>query len=298
MATTSKKVLTYLLVEDDEDHANLIRECIQHGDMAQNVRHVSSGVNCLHYLNGEAPFNDRSQYPYPDIVLLDIRMPGTLDGLQTLQIIRADQRHRSLAVMIFTTSDRQQDINQAYELGVNGYIVKSGDISQMIEQLLWVRWSFESLISLPAHHQPTPNGNVQANGKTLPSVTALAFLVSNEDTALNMLVTSYQENRKGFIELLNRLEKLDTSRFECLVHQFSLQHCDLFAGQNEVDWDFIRHVVREKLPKYLSAEEMAEVADRISAAIEANAMKDEDLPFLQAWQEFHQDCTGQITSSG
>ena len=297
MTTASQKILTYLIVEDDEDHAHIIQECIQHGDLPQNVRHVASGVDCLHYLDGEEPFTDRRLYPYPDVVLLDIRMPGTLDGLQTLQIIRADPRHRSLAVMILTTSARDQDVNRAYELGVNGYIVKSGDVSEMIEQLLWVRWSFDSLVTLPEHHRQLAMGHKgQANTETFPAVPIQAFLISNEDTALNMLVSSYRENRKGFVKLLQRLENLDASRFASLAQKFSLQHGYQFAGQQKVDWDFIRQVVMEKLPNYLSAEQMAEVAESIAAKIKDKPSSDDDLPFLHVWQEFRRSCSSQIPS--
>lgn len=298
MTATAKKVLTYLLVEDDEGHANLIRECIQHGDLSQNVRQVASGVDGLHYLNGETPFSDREMYPYPDVVLLDIRMPGELDGLQTLQIIRADQRHRGLAVMILTTSDREEDVNRAYELGVNGYIVKSGDISHMIEQLLWVRWSFDSLIRLPEHRrQPAINGAAQANTMP-PSDTAGAFLVSNEDTALNMLVSSYRENRNEFVELLVRLENLDVARFARLARNFSLLYNNLLVGPKEVDWNFIRRVIMEKLPNLLTAQQMSEVAESISAAMKDKPFCDEDSPRLHVWREFRRNCASRIPSPG
>ena len=89
------------------------------------------------------------RYPYPDVVLLNVRMPGALDGLQTMQTIRSDSRHRSLVVMMLTTSDRDLDVSDAYELGANGYIVKSDDTSEMIEKILQMRWSFESLVQLP-----------------------------------------------------------------------------------------------------------------------------------------------------
>jgi len=51
-------------------------------------------------------------YPYPDVILLDIRMPGILDGLQTLKAIRADSRHSSLSVMILTSSEHDLDVNR------------------------------------------------------------------------------------------------------------------------------------------------------------------------------------------
>ncbi len=252
MATTVKKILNYLIVEDDRDHADIIRQCICHGDQPQNVRHVVSGMDCLQYLNGEGLFADRQLYPYPDVVLLDLRMPGTLDGLQTLQIIRADPAHRSLPVMILTASASDLDVNRAYELGANGYIVKSGDASEMIEQLLWVRWSFNSLVTLPDHHRFAARGEKRAEPAEAPSVPVQIFLGSNEDTALHILISSYRENRQGCVELLDRLETLDAARFSSLVHKFCLRYCYLFAAAQEVDWNFMQKVVIDKLPNLSS----------------------------------------------
>ena len=142
--------------------SQIIKECIQHGDTPQNVRCVANGLDCILYLEGKAPFDDRRMNPYPDIVLLDIRMPGTLDGLQTLEIIRSNLQNRALPIFILTTSAREEDIDKAYGLGANGYIVKSGDLSAMIEQLLWVRWNFDSLIKLPRKPQNAEPLSTQA----------------------------------------------------------------------------------------------------------------------------------------
>ena len=149
MTTTAKRIITYLLVEDNDTHAFIIQQCIQHGNHPDKIHRVNSGTDCLKYLAGEEPFADHTQNPYPNVVLLDIRMPGTLDGLQTLKAIRADSRHRALTVMMLTTSGEDIDVQHAYELGANGYIVKSDDTGEMIEILLRLRSSFESLVRLP-----------------------------------------------------------------------------------------------------------------------------------------------------
>lgn len=304
METASNKVLNYLIVEDDEDHADIIRESICHGDQPQNVRHVASGMECLEYINGEGVFTDREAYPYPDVVLLDLRMPGTLDGLQTLQIIRADYHHRSLPVMILTASASDLDVNRAYELGANGYIVKSGDTGEMIEQLLWMRWSLGSLVKLPVHHFFAENGarreesmkDTENNAEGV-NVLVRMILVSNEDTALHILISSYRENRGGFVELLDRLETLDAARFSSLVHQFCLRYCYLFAAAQEVYWDFLQRVVMEKLPKHLASEEMEKVVQAISAMLKDKAFKEEELPRLEQWQEFCRGYTPQTTTA-
>jgi len=149
MSTTKKRILNYLLVEDNNAHAFIIKKCFQHGNHPGSISRVDCGIDCLRYLAGDGMFADRTQYPYPDVVLLDIRMPGRLDGLQTLQAIRADERYRTLPVMMLTTSDADVDVDRAYEMGANGYIVKSDDTGDMIEKLFRLRMSFDSLIRLP-----------------------------------------------------------------------------------------------------------------------------------------------------
>jgi CheY-like chemotaxis protein len=149
MTETAHRALNYLLLEDDDAHAFIIEQCIQHGPHPDQVERVKSGPECLKYLAGEEPFADRSRYPYPDVVLLDIRLPGALNGLETLEEIRADSRHRGLTVMMLTNSDDDVDVRKSYELGANGYIVKSGDTTEMIEKLLRLRSSFDTLVRLP-----------------------------------------------------------------------------------------------------------------------------------------------------
>jgi two-component system, NarL family, nitrate/nitrite response regulator NarL len=78
------------------------------------------------------------------VVLMDIRMGGPLDGLHTLQAIRANPRHWHLHVMMLTSSDRVDDISDADELGADGYVVKSADPNELIQNLRRVEQSFNS----------------------------------------------------------------------------------------------------------------------------------------------------------
>src|SRR5207244_3104836 len=93
MTATAEKVLTYLLVEDNDDHADLLERCFRLGNLPGQIRRAHHGVDCLAYLDGARPFAQQSQDPYPDAVLMDIRMADSLDGLHTLRAIRADPRH-------------------------------------------------------------------------------------------------------------------------------------------------------------------------------------------------------------
>ncbi len=135
MSRTTEQMMTYLLVEDDDDHADIVKQCFHYTKLPVQVHRVATGMDCLKYLDGDGPFADRSRYPYPDMVLLDIRMLGLLDGLRTLHAIRYDPDHRGLPVTMFTGSVSGPDVDRVHELGVNGYIVKSGNTGEMIESL-------------------------------------------------------------------------------------------------------------------------------------------------------------------
>ena len=142
MTATAERTLTYLLVEDNDDHADLIERCFQYGSLPAEIRRTRSGVDCLAYLDTAPASPGLDKDSYPSAVLLDIRMSGPFDGLHTLMAIRADLRHRSLPVIMLTSSDREKDIHRAYELGADGYIVKCFDTDEMTERLRQVQPPF------------------------------------------------------------------------------------------------------------------------------------------------------------
>jgi CheY-like chemotaxis protein len=142
MSVTPERLPTYLVVEDNDSHAELIERCFQLGQVPGEIHRAHCGVECLAYLDGKLPYSDRAQSPYPDVVLMDIRMSGTLDGLHTLQAIRADPRHRSVPVIMLSSSDRVEDVKRAYALGANGFVTKSLEVNEMTERLRRVQPSF------------------------------------------------------------------------------------------------------------------------------------------------------------
>ncbi|MFT5468275.1 MAG: CheY-like chemotaxis protein [Verrucomicrobiales bacterium] len=140
------KVTRYLVVEDDDDHAQLIARNLR-GERAGNVlNRAHDGVEALAYLRKEPPFEDA---PRPDVILLDLKMPK-LDGHEVLKAIRADSNLASIPVIIITTSDAESDRSRAYEHHVNSYLVKPAnftDFRQMLHDLsrYWGTWNH------PAH---------------------------------------------------------------------------------------------------------------------------------------------------
>lgn len=123
-----------LLVEDDENDVLLIQRAFQKAGMRQVLKVVRGGDEAIAYLSGAGAFADRERNPLPFMVLLDLKMPGT-NGFEVLQWIRADATCKRLLVVVLTSSNLQADVDRAYELGTNSYLVKPVEFSEMLSLL-------------------------------------------------------------------------------------------------------------------------------------------------------------------
>jgi|SRR5690348_1028830 len=112
-----------LVVEDDENDAVLIRRTLTRAGVPNPRQFVKSGEAAISYLVGVGAYADRKRHPLPGLVLLDLRMPG-MDGLEVLRWIRQHPFYRDLRVVVLTSSDELRDVNEAYRLGANSFLVK------------------------------------------------------------------------------------------------------------------------------------------------------------------------------
>src|SRR5260221_11490292 len=122
----------FLLVEDSETDAILIRRAFIKGNIINPLQVVTNGDRAIAYLKGEGPFANRAEYPLPELVLLDLKLPG-IDGFQVLRWIRQQPELKALRVVVLTSSDRIQDVNLAYQLGANSFLVKPVDFERFVE---------------------------------------------------------------------------------------------------------------------------------------------------------------------
>jgi CheY-like chemotaxis protein len=136
----SAQPVTILLVDDDEDCRQLIRDAIEQGKLDNPVYEVSSGEEALAFLNRQGAYADA---PRPGLVYLDIEMPG-MDGQETLKAIRRDPRFSDIAVVMMTgvTDDAQKILAMAN--GANSYTNKPTDALTFMQTVLqstdyWVR---------------------------------------------------------------------------------------------------------------------------------------------------------------
>jgi CheY-like chemotaxis protein len=120
-----------LLTEDDPNDVLLIERAFQKAGLKNVLKVVRDGDQAIEYLGGEGMYADRERFPLPYLVLLDLKMPGT-DGFEVLQWIRNEPERRRLLVVVLTSSNLQADVDRAYELGANSYLVKPVEFEQMV----------------------------------------------------------------------------------------------------------------------------------------------------------------------
>jgi len=120
---------TILLVEDNPDDEALTLRAIRKNSISEHVIVVHDGVEALDYLFSTGKYIGRDISDLPNVVLLDLKLPR-LDGLETLRRLRADDRTKLLPIVVFTTSNEEQDILKSYRLGANSYIRKPIDYDE------------------------------------------------------------------------------------------------------------------------------------------------------------------------
>jgi CheY-like chemotaxis protein len=128
------QTLPILLAEDSEDDIFLMERAFKKAKLSNPLRVVSDGEQALAYLKGEGAYADRDKYPFPALLLLDIKMPR-MNGLELLQAIRQDPKLRRLVVIFLTASNLDQDVNRAFDLQANSYLVKPSDTDGMVDTL-------------------------------------------------------------------------------------------------------------------------------------------------------------------
>ena len=120
---TKEKLIHFLLVEDDPDHAHLITRIMKKNRVKNTIQWLQDGQAALDYLHRRPPYEDRKQ---PDVILLDLQLP-LVDGIEVLENIKQSEELRKIPVVMLTTSNVERDRLRAYSNHVNSYVVKPLD---------------------------------------------------------------------------------------------------------------------------------------------------------------------------
>ena len=121
-----------LLAEYDPNDVLLIQRAFQRNHVANPVQVVRDGEEALAYLSGQAPFADRERHPLPVLMLMDLKMPRK-SGLEVLEWVRRQPGLKRLPIIVLTSSNQSPDINRAYELGANSYLVKPAGFDSLLD---------------------------------------------------------------------------------------------------------------------------------------------------------------------
>ena len=120
-----------LLVEDDHNDVLLIKRAFQKVNIANPIIVVNDGEQAISYLAGREPYVDRN---LPILVLLDLKLPRKT-GHEVLEWLRTQQNLKRLPVVVLTASSESSDVNRAYDLGANSYLVKPVTFDSLVEMV-------------------------------------------------------------------------------------------------------------------------------------------------------------------
>jgi two-component system response regulator len=123
-----------LLVEDNPRDAELTIRALKKKNLANNLYHVEDGVEALDFLFGRGKYSGRDLNDAPKVVLLDLKLPR-VNGLEVLSAMKSDERTQTIPVVIVTSSAEDPDIQTAYQLGANSYVLKPVQFESFIEAM-------------------------------------------------------------------------------------------------------------------------------------------------------------------
>jgi two-component system response regulator len=149
------KGTTILLVEDTGDDEYLVKRVLAKINLGNNLVVMRDGAEALDYIYGIHANRDTTQMPA--VVFLDLKLPK-VSGLEVLRRIRADERTRSLPVVVLSSSQEEQDLIQSYNLGANSYIRKPVEFTEFTDaiQQMGFYWLLLNELPLPQRKPRTP----------------------------------------------------------------------------------------------------------------------------------------------
>jgi CheY-like chemotaxis protein len=123
--------LKVLVAEDELGDVLLLRRAFAQAGVGAPVYFARDGEEVLAYLQGKPPFENPVDYPLPTLLLLDLSLPF-VTGFEILEWLRAQPGLRCMVVVVFSASDRQEDIQRAFALGANAYVIKPHDPDELV----------------------------------------------------------------------------------------------------------------------------------------------------------------------
>jgi len=137
-----------LLVEDNEDHAELTLRALRSNNLINEVYVVKDGEEALDFVYHRGKYADVKEFPLPGLILLDISLPK-VSGLEVLETLKGDPQLKVIPVIMLTTSEREEEIARSYAGGANSYVTKPVDFEEFVKKITEIKLYWTITNSLP-----------------------------------------------------------------------------------------------------------------------------------------------------
>jgi CheY-like chemotaxis protein len=141
---------TILLVEDEPSDVFLMKRALKGAQISNPLQVACDGQEAITYLSGEGKYSDRSRFPIPSIIFLDLKLPYK-NGFEILSWIRNQSHLDQTLVMVLTSSSEERDIAQCYQLGARTFLVKPPTPAMLLELMVSLKdyWIKHNEFTLP-----------------------------------------------------------------------------------------------------------------------------------------------------
>jgi CheY-like chemotaxis protein len=156
--SANETAFTILIVDDDEGHFELVRRNLRRIAVSNPILALQDGTRALDYAFRRGEFAGRAAED--PLILLDINMPGTVNGVEVLRQIKASPITQKIPVIMLSTTDDPREVARCYELGCSVYITKPVDSTQFIEAIKRLG-CFLQIIRLAKAGGATPGGGTE-----------------------------------------------------------------------------------------------------------------------------------------
>ena len=192
-----------LLAEDREDDILLIRRAFNRARIVNPLCVVRDGEEAVAYLKGEGRFANRTEFPPPGLLLLDLKMPR-MDGFEVLRWVRQQPNLRALRIVVLTSSEHTHDLDLAYKLGASSFLVKPAEFEHFVDlshalsrYWIWINRSSEISRHTPCA-QPAPDAVSKYQFADSPRQELLRpaiLLVTNEEEDIALIRHTLEKTR-------------------------------------------------------------------------------------------------------
>jgi CheY-like chemotaxis protein len=144
--------LRILIVDDSPDDAYFVTRALERVGLGRSVNLVNGGAEAIHYLCGRGQYADRQKFPFPSVILSDVKMPQ-MSGFDLLRWVRQDPKCAMVPIILYSGWASESDVAEAYRLGANYYFVKLSK-PEDLETVMEVALKFWSQCERPSPESP------------------------------------------------------------------------------------------------------------------------------------------------